>query len=210
MTQYNTLNIKLSNSQLNKLKSGIKNGTEVTLKISPNVVGDCNNENDLPHKLLLTNTQVSKLRKVFANGLSANIKLSKTQLHKIGQSRGFLGRLLGPLLKTGLPLIGNVLKPLPKIVLIPLGLTAVASATDIAIHKKMFASGNTTLIISNEEMNDIRKIIKSLEESGLLINVSETVKNKAKEQKGGFLSMLLGTLGANLLGNLLKSKEQLE
>ena len=101
---------------------------------------------------------------------------------------------LGPLLKTGLPLIGNVLKTLTKSVLIPLGLTAAASATDAAIHKKMFGTGDTTLIISNEEMNEIMKIIKSLEESGLLIKaVSKTIKNGAKEQKGRFLRMLLGT-----------------
>ena len=126
MTQYNTLNVKFSNSQLTKLKSGIKTGTEVTLKISSNVVGDSNDENNFPQKLSLTFTQLSKLRKAFPNNSSANIKLSKTQLHKIGQSRGFLGRLLGPLLKTGLPFIGNVLKTLAKILLIPLGLTAAA------------------------------------------------------------------------------------
>ena len=85
------------------------------------------------------------------------------------QSGGFLGRLFGPLLKTGLSLIGNVLKPLAKSLLIPSGLTKAASAIDAAVHKKMFGSGNTTLIISNEEMNDIMKIIKSLEKSGLLI-----------------------------------------
>ena len=178
MTLYNTLNVKFSNSQLNKLKSGIKNNTEVTLKILSNVVGDSNDENNFPHKLLLTNTEVSKLRKAFANNSSANIKLSRTQLHKTGQSGGFLGRLLGPLLKTGLSLIGNVLKPLAKSFLIPLGLRASASATDAAIHKKIFGSGNTTLVISNEEINDIMKIIKSLEESGSLIKgVSETIKN---------------------------------
>ena len=94
-----------TNSQLNKLKLGIKNGTEVTLKISSNVVGDSNNENSFLHKLLSTNAQVSKLRKAFANNSSANIKLSKTQLHKIGQSGGFFSRLLGSLLKTGLPLM---------------------------------------------------------------------------------------------------------
>ena len=128
-------------------------------------------------------------------------------MHKIVQSGGFLGRLLGPLLKTGLPLKKNVLKPLAKSVLIPLGLTAVASATDAAIHKKMFGSGMATLITSNEEMNDIMKIVKSLEASGLLIKgVSETIKNEAKEQKGRFLSMLLGTLGASLLGHLLTGK----
>ena len=75
MTQYNTLNVKLSNSQVNKLKSGIKNNTEVTLKTSSNVVGDSNDENNFLHRLLLTNTQVSKLRKGFANASSANIKL---------------------------------------------------------------------------------------------------------------------------------------
>ena len=127
-------------------------------------------------------------------------------MHKIGQSGGYLGRLLGPLLKTGLPLVGNALKPLAKSVLIPLGLTA-AAATDAAIHKKMFGSGVTTLIISNKEMNDIMKIVKSLEESGLLIkSISETIKNEVKIQKGGFLGMLLGTLGASLLGNLLTGK----
>ena len=84
MTQDNTLNVKLSNAQLNKLKSGIRNGTKVTLKPSSNVLRDSNDENNFLHKLLLTNTQVSRLRKAFANGLSANTKLTKTQLHKIG------------------------------------------------------------------------------------------------------------------------------
>ena len=133
------------------------------MKVLLNVVGDSYDENNFSHKLLLTNTQVSKLRKAFPKNSSANIKLSKTQLHKIGQSGGFLGRLLGPLLKTGLSLLGNVLKPLAIIALIPLELTAAASATDAAIRNKMFGSWNTTLIISNEEMNDIMKIIKSLE-----------------------------------------------
>ena len=145
--------------------------------------------------------------KDFANGSSANIKLSKTQLYKIGQSGGFLGRLLGPLLKTRLFLIGNILKSLAKSVLIPLGLTAAASETDAAIQKKMFGSGTTILIISNEQINDIMKIIKSLEESGLLIKgASKTIRNEAKEHKEGFLSMLLGTLGTSLLGNPLAGK----
>ena len=192
MTQYNTLNIKLSNLQLSNWKSEMKNNTEATLKISSNVVCDSDYEHNFLDKLLLTNTQVSKLCKAFANGSSANIKLSKTQLHKIGQSGGFLGRLLGPLLKTGLPLIGNVLKPLAKSVLIPLGLTAAASATDRVIHKKMCVSGcpldvashATTLIISDEEINDIIKIVKSLEELGLLIKgVSETIQIEAKTKR---------------------------
>ena len=127
------------------------------------------------------------------------------------KSGGFLGRLLGPLLKTGLPLIKNVIKSLAKSVLIPLGLTVAASAADTGIHKKILGSGHnnntTTLIISNNEMKDIIKIVKSLEDSGLLLKgVTETVQNEVKEQKGGFLSMLLGTLGASLLGNLLTGK----
>ena len=98
-------------------------------------------------------------------------------MHKIGQSGGFLGRPLELLLKTGLPLIGNVLKPSAKSVLIPLVLTAAASTTDLSIHKEIFGSGPTTLIISNKKMNDVTKIVKSLEESGLLIEeVSETIR----------------------------------
>ena len=99
MTQYNSLNVKLFNLKLTKLESTIKNGTEVTFKISPNV-GGSNDENNFRHKLLLTNTQVLRLRKDFANNSSDNIKLSKTQFHKIGQSGEFLGRLFGSLLKT--------------------------------------------------------------------------------------------------------------
>ena len=97
------------------------------------MIGD--NETNFPHKFLLTNRQVSNLRKAFTNYLSTDIKLSKTQLSKMIQSGGFLGRLLGPLLKTGLPLIKNVIKPLSKSVLIPLGLTlAAAAAADARIH----------------------------------------------------------------------------
>ena len=101
----------------------------------------------------------------------------------------------------------NVLEPIAKNDLIPLGLTAVAAATNTAIHKKMFGSGVTILIISNEEMNDIMKILKSLEESDLLIKgVSKTIKNEEKEQQEGFLWILLRTLGASLLGKLLTGK----
>ena len=133
------------------------------------------------------------------------------------QSGGFLGRFLGPLLKNGLPLTKNVIKPLAKRVLFPLGLTAAASAAYAGIHQKILPSGhrpssyashnNTTLIISNDEIEDIIKIVKPLEDPGLLLKkVTETVQNEVKEQKGGFLSMLLGTLGASLLGNLLTGK----
>ena len=136
MVQYNSLNVKLSNSQLNKLKSAIKNESKVVLRLSSNMIGDSNDKTNFPHELLLTNRQVANLRKAFANHLSTDIKLSKTQLSKMIQSGGFLGRLLGPLLKTGLPLMKNVIKPLAKSVLIPLGLTAAASAADAGIHKK--------------------------------------------------------------------------
>ena len=165
------------------------------------------NGNDLPHELLLTTRQKTKVRNAFNNNTSTDLKLSKTQISKIIQSGGFLGRLVGWLLKAGLPLIKNVIKPLAKSVLILLGLTAAASAADAGKHKKILGSGNTTLIIWNEEMNDIMKIIQALEDSDILLKgVTKTIKNEKKEQKGGFLSMLLGTLGASLLWNLLTRK----
>ena len=207
MTQYNTLNIKLSNSQLNKLKSAIKNGTKITLNHSSNVVRDSKNEKNFPHKLLSTNKQVSKLLKAFTNNSSANKKLSKTQLHKTVKSGGLLGRRLEPLLKTRLPFVGNALKPLAKCILIQSELTAAASGTTAAIHRKMFRSAFTTLIISNEEMNDIMKIVKSFEEAGLLIKgVSKTIKNEVEEHKGEFIGVLLWTLGASLLRSVLTNK----
>ena len=109
--------------------------------------------------------------------------MSKTQLAKMIQLGGLLGRLLGQLLKTGLPLIKTVIQPLFKSVLIPLGLIEAASAADAGIHKNVLGSGhNTTLIISDDEMKDILEIVKSLEESGLLLKgVSETIKNEANE-----------------------------
>ena len=104
------------------------------------------NGNDLPHELLLTARQKTKTRNAFNNSMSTDFKLSKAQINKIIQSGGFLSKLLGPILKTGLPLIKNVIKPLAKSVLFPLGLTAAASASDAGIHKKILGSGNTTLI----------------------------------------------------------------
>ena len=136
MTQYKSLNVKLSNSQLNRLKSAIKNKIEVVLRLSPNMIGESNDEANFPHELLLTDRQVSATRKAFSNNSLADVKFSKTLLFKMIQSGGFLGKLLGPLLKSGLPLIKNVIKPLTKIILIPLGLTAAASAADARIHKK--------------------------------------------------------------------------
>ena len=198
MTQYNILNVNLSNSQLNKLKSAIKNGTDVILRLSSNMIGNSDDEVNFPHKLLLTNRQVANIRKAFANHTSTDIKLSKVQLTKM-QKGGFL-RFLAPLLKSGLPLLKSVIKPLGM-----LGLTAAASATDAAINKKILGPRNhTTIIISNDDMQDLLKIVKSLEGGGILLDgITETVKNEVKEQKGGFLSMRLGTLGASLLGDLL-------
>ena len=99
MTPCNTLNVKLSNSQLNKTNSGIKTGTEVTLKLLSNVACDSNCETNFPQKLWLTNIHVLRLRTAFENGSSVNIKLSRTQMHKTVQSGRFSGRLVGPLPK---------------------------------------------------------------------------------------------------------------
>ena len=205
MTQYNRVNVKLSTSQLNKLKSAIKNENDVVIRLSLNMIGHSNDKSNFPHELLLTNRQVSSIRKAFSNNSSVDIKFSKAQLSKMIQSGGFLGKLLGPLLKTGLPLMKSVITPLAKSVLIPLGLTAAASAADAGIHKKILgSSNNATLIISNKDLDDLIKIVKSLEDSGLLLKeITKSVQNEIKEQIGGFLSM---SLGASLLGNLLTGK----
>ena len=165
---------------ISKSKSTIKNKTEVNLRLSSNMIGNSDDKINFSHELLLTNRQVANLRKAFANNYSTDIKSSKTQLSKMIQSGGFLGRLLGPLLKTGQLLMKNIIKPLAKRVSIPLGLTA-AAAADARIHEKILGSGTATLIISNDEMEDIIKIVKSLEDSGLLLKgVSETIQNEAK------------------------------
>ena len=159
--------------------------------------------NDLPHELLLPTIQKTKLRNAFNNNVSTDLMLSKAQISKIIQSGGFLGslfsKLAGPLMKVDVSLAKNILALL--------GITAAASAIDAGIQKKIHGSGTTTLIISNEEMNDIMKIVQALEDSNILLKgVTKTIKNETKEQKRGFLSMLLGTLGASLLGNLLTGK----
>ena len=133
------MNVKLSNSQLNKF--AIKNGTDVVLRLSSNMVGNSDDEANFPHKLLLTNRQTLSLRKAFPKHTSVDIKLSKTQLIKM-QKREFL-KFLMPLLKSEFPLLKSLVKPLDM-----LGLTAAASATDAAINKKILGSENhTTLII---------------------------------------------------------------
>ena len=135
--------------------------------------------------------------------MSTDLKLSKAQISKIIEYGGFLGSLLsklaGPLMKVAIPLTENVLAPL--------GITAAASAIDARIQKKIHGSGKTTLIISNEEMTVIMKIVQSFEESYILLKgVTKTINNETKEQKGELLSILLGTLGVSLLGNLLAGK----
>ena len=157
------------------------------------------NGNYLSHEWLLTTRQTTKLRNVIEKNMSTDIKLSKAQISKIVQSGGFLGKLLGPLLKTGLSLLKSVIKLLGLS-----NLTAASSAIDAGAQKKIYGCGTTTLVISKEEMNGIMKIVQALENSGILLKgVTKTIKNETKEQKGGFLSMLLGTLGISFLGNLL-------
>ena len=136
MTQYNSLNVKLSKSLLNKLMSAIKNETDAVLRLSLNMICNSDDETSFYNKLLLTNRQVTTPRKAFANHTSTDIKLLKTQLSNMIRVAGFLGRFLAPLLRTGLPLMESVVQPLGKIVLISLALTAAASATHAGIHKK--------------------------------------------------------------------------
>ena len=198
MVKYSKINCKLTNIQLNKLKKAVKSNEGATLRLGIKNF----NKDELPHELLLTIRQSTKLRNAINNNLATDIKLSKAQIKKLIQSGGFLGKLLsklsGPLMKVAMPLAKNVLAPL--------GLTAAMSAIDGSIQKKIHSSG-VKLIIEQEDMNDIMTIIEALENSGILLKgVSKTIENENKEQRGGFLSVLLGTLGASLLGNLLTGK----
>ena len=195
MVEYSKIKCKLPNVQLNKLKIVVKSNEVVTLRLGIKNF----NKNELLHELLLTTRQNTKLRNAINNNLATDIKLSKAQIKKLIQSGGFLGKLLsklaGPLIKVALPLAKNILAPL--------GLTAAMSAIGGSIQKKIHDSG-VKVIIEEEDMKDIINIIEALENSGILLKgVSKTIENETKEQRGGFLSMLLGTLGASLLGNLL-------
>ena len=155
--------------------------------------------------IMLTNNELKVIIKVIRSLENREI-LMKGTTRNINIQKGEIFNFLAPLMKVGLPLMKNIFIPLAKIVLVPLGLTASASATDAAIQKNIFAS-ETTPIISDEEMYDIMKIVKSLEESGLLIKgVSETIKNESREQKGKFIGMLLDTLAASFLGSALAGK----
>ena len=198
MVEYSKVNVKLSDTLLlKKLKTAFKKRTATTLRMSLKIF----DENDLPHELLLTVRQKTKLRNAFSNNMSTDLKLSKAQISKIIQSGEFLGSLVSKLA------LIKVAAPLAKNILTPLEITAAASAIDAEIRRKIHGSGTTTLIISSEEINDIMKIIQALEDSNIwLKGVAKTIKNETKEQKGGFLRMFLGTLGASLLGNLLAGK----
>ena len=153
MVEYSKENVKLSDTQLKKLKTAVKYKTGTTLRISLRMFGG----NDLPHELLLATRQKAKIRNVFNNNMSTDLKISRAQLSTIIQSGGFLwsllGKLAGPLIKVAFTLAKNVLTPL--------GITAAVSAIDAGIQKKIHGSGTKTLIISNEEMNHIRKIVQA-------------------------------------------------
>ena len=195
MVEYSKVNCKLTNVQLNKFKKAVKSNQGATLRLGIKKF----NKDELPHGLLLTTRQNTKLRNAINNNLPTDIKLSKAQIKKLIQSGGFLGKLLsklaGPLMKVAMPLVKNVLAPL--------GLIAAMSVIDGSIQKKIHGSG-IKLIIEEEDMKDIMKIIEALRNSGILLKgVTKTIENETKEQRGEFLGMLLGTLGASLLGNLL-------
>ena len=194
MVEYSEINCKLTNVQLNKFKKAVKPNEGATLRLGIRNF----NKDERPHELLLTTRQNTKLRNALNNNSATDIKLSKAQIKKIIQSRGLLGKLLS---KLAAPLM-KVAMPLAKNVLAPLGLTAAMSAIDGSIQKKIHGSG-IKLINEEEDMNDIMKIIEALEYSGILLKgITKTIENETKEQRGGFLSMLLGTLGASLFGNL--------
>ena len=188
MVEYNKINCKLKNVQLNKMKKAVRSNEGAILRLGIKNF----NKDELPYELSLTTRQNTKLRNAINN--NSAIDVTKAQIKKLIQSGGFLGKLLsklaGPLMKVAMPLAKNVLAPL--------GLTAAMSAIDVSIQKKIHSSG-IKLIIEQEDMKDM-KIIEVLENSGILLKgVSKTIENETKEQRGGFLSMLLGTLGASNL-----------
>ena len=167
MIEYTKVKVKLTNLELSKLKKAVKSNEEATLRIGIKIL----NKEDLPHELLLTTRQSTKLRNAINNNSATDMKLSKAQIKKLIQSGGLLGKLLsklvGPLMKVALPLAKNVLAPL--------GLTDAMSAIDGSIQKKIHGSG-VKLIIEQEDMNDIMKIIEALENSGILLKgVSKTI-----------------------------------
>ena len=197
MVEYSKVNVKLSDTQLKKLKTAFKNKTGTTVRISLKML----NGNDLPYELFLTTRQKTKLRNASNNNMSTDLKLSKAQISKTVQSGVFVGSLLS---KLAGPLM-NVAVLLAKNILAPLAITA--AAIDAEIQKKRYGSGTTPLTVLHEEMNDIMKIVQVLEDSNILFKGrTERVKNETKEQKGGFLRTLVDTLWSILLGNSLSGK----
>ena len=176
MVEYSKVNIELSDTQPVKIKIAVKNKAETVLRINFKML----NGNDLPHELLLTTLQKTKLTNAFSNNMSTDLTLSKAQISKINQSAGFLRSLIsnleGPLIKVAIPLAKNVLAPLE--------ITAVVSAINAGIQKKIHGSQTAILIISNEEMNDVIKIVDFEDSNILLKGVTKTIKNETKEQKG--------------------------
>ena len=174
MTECNKVNVKLLVSQLNKFKNAVKNQTGVTLKMNVKIF----EEKNLLHELLLTARQKTKLRNAFENNMLTDIKLPKTQVSKIIQSGGFLGSLLskipGPIIKVAVPLAKDILAAL--------GITAATSVIDAGIQKKKQQKtwfGATTLIIANEEMNDIMITVSAFEDSNILLKgITKTIGNE--------------------------------
>ena len=173
MVEYSKVNVKLSDTQLKKLKTAVKDKTGTNLRMNLKMLDG----NNLPHELLLTTRQKTKLWNAFNNNMSTNLKRSKAHISKIIQSWGFLGSLLsklaGPLMKVAAPLAKNILAPL--------GITAAASVIDAGIQKKIHGWGTTTLISSNEEMNDIMKLFKHLQI--LIFCWKESLKQLKMKQK---------------------------
>ena len=174
MVEYTKINCKLTNIQLNKIKRAVRNDEEIVLRLNIKNF----RFNELPHELYLT-TRIN-------NNLSTDIKFSKAQLKRLIQSGGFLGRLLGrlagPLLKTGLPFLKSAIKPLGL-----LGLTAASSAIDAVVQKRIYGSGAVKLIIENDDMNNIMNITKALENSGILLKgVTKTIEMKLKNTEEDF------------------------
>ena len=198
MVEYSKANLKLSNTQLKKLKNAFKYKTRTTLRMILKML----DVNDLPHELLLTARQKTSQINAFNNNMSTDLKLTKAQISKILQAGGFLGSLISkladPLMKVAVPFAKIIQGHQEQQLLQQL----------MQEFKNIYGSGTTNLIISKKEMNDIIKIVEALGDFNILLKgVTKTIKNKTNEQKGEFLSMLLGSLRASLLRNMLVGKE---
>ena len=178
MVEYSKINCKINKCAIKQVKKAVKSNEGATLRLDIKNF----NKDKLPHELLLTTRQNTNLRNAIINNLATDIKLSKAQIRKLIQSGGFLGKLLsrlaGPLMKVAMPLAKNVLAPL--------GLTTAISAIDGSFQEKIHGSG-VKLIIEQEDMNDIIKIIEALENSGILLKgVTKTIEMKLKKKEEDF------------------------